>query len=152
MELSMSVLLSPQFLRSVLLLDAASVLASGVPQVAVTAWLASLTGLPSSLLMATGVFLLCYGAFASWVGTRRPIPAAAVWLIIMGNLAWGVACVGLIGVGPFGLTGWGVIYLLLHGVAVTSFAALQVLGVRQSALQGVAANGPAQTAAKSTRA
>ena len=126
----MSVFASPRFLRFVMLADAASVLVSGVPQVAVTEWLARWTGLPAQLLMASGLFLLVYGVFASWIGTRSPIPAAPVWLVVMGNSAWGVACGGLIGAGIFNLTAWGLGYLVLNVVAVTVFAGLQWVGLR----------------------
>lgn len=135
----MSAFQSPRFLRNVLLLDAASVLLTGAPQVIFTARLAAWTGLPSALLLATGAFLLAYGIFAIWIATRRPIPAALVRLVIAGNLAWGVACLALLAAPPFALTGWGVADLLLNVVAVTLFAALQWLGVRQPAPQwGVA--------------
>ena len=49
---------SPRFLRTVLLLDAASVLLSGVPQVLATAWLARGTGLEPTLLLASGLWWL----------------------------------------------------------------------------------------------
>ena len=68
---------SPRFLRTVLLLDAASVLLSGVPQVLATAWLARWTGLEPTLLLASGLFLFVYTAFVGWIGTRQPIPAAS---------------------------------------------------------------------------
>lgn len=123
---------SPRFLRAALLLDAASVLLCGVPQVLFTAWLARWTGLGPTLLLASGVFLLAYAALVLWIGTRQPIPAAPVRLVIAGNLVWGVGCIGLIASAPSGLPFWSLAYLLLHMVAVTLFAALQWAGLRQA--------------------
>ncbi|MCZ4314115.1 hypothetical protein O4H66_11955 [Comamonadaceae bacterium G21597-S1] len=123
---------SPRFLRTVLLLDAASVLFSGVPQVLATAWLARWTALDPTLLLSSGLFLFVYSAFVVWIGTRQPIPAAPVRLVIAGNLAWGVGCMGLIAIAASGLSSWGVAYLLMHVVAVTLLAALQWAGLRQA--------------------
>ncbi len=128
----MSVFHSPRFLPTVMLLDAASVLACGVLQLLVTPWMARWTGLAPALLLSSGLFLLAYATFASWIGTRQAIPSGPVRLVIWGNLAWGVACLGLIFAGPFNLTIWGVAYLLLNVVAVTLFAALQWVGLRQA--------------------
>ncbi|MCW5631111.1 MAG: hypothetical protein KIT47_19730 [Rhodoferax sp.] len=123
---------SPRFLRTVLLLDAASVLLSGVPQVLATAWLARWTGLEPTLLLASGLFLFVYTAFVGWIGTRQPIPAAPVHCVIAGNLTWGVGCLGLIAMAGSDLSFWGVAYLLMHVVAVTLFAALQWAGLRHA--------------------
>lgn len=128
----MPVSTSPRFLRTVLLLDAASVLLSGVPQVLATAWLARWTALAPTLLLASGLFLFVYSAFVVWIGTRQPIPAAPVWLVIAGNLTWGVGCLGLIALAASDLSFWGVAYLLMHVIAVTLFAALQWAGLRHA--------------------
>lgn len=122
-----------RFLRTVMLLDAASVLLSGVPQLLATGWLARWSGLPVGVLWSTGLFLLVYGALACWIGTRRPIPASLVQLVIAGNLAWGVGCIVLLVAGPFAPSYWGTAYLLLHLVAVVVFAALQWSGLRRLA-------------------
>jgi hypothetical protein len=128
----MSHLSSPRFLRTVMLLDADSVLLCGVPQVLATAWLARWTGLDHTLLLASGVFLLVYAAFASWIGTRQPIPPPLVLTVILGNVLWAVGCVGLIAAAPPELPAWGHGYLLLNIAAVMLFAALQWVGVRHA--------------------
>ena len=56
----MSVFHSPRFLPTVMLLDAASVLACGVLQLLVTPWMARWTGLAPALLLSSGLFLLAY--------------------------------------------------------------------------------------------
>ncbi len=128
----MMIATSPRFLRTVLLLDAASVLPGGVPQVLATTWLARWTGLEHTLLLSSGLLLFVYAAFVVWVGGRQPIPAAAVRWVIGCNLAWAVGCLGLIAMTASDLSLWGVAYLLVNIVAVTVFAALQWVGLRQA--------------------
>jgi len=127
----MSLFASPRFLRQVLLLDAATGLGSGALQLGAPAALPAWTGLPAALLLESGVFLLLYAASLFWLAGRRPIPAAGVWLLVVGNLAWGVVCVALM-LGPWVQpTGWGLAYLALHAVSVLLMAGLQWIGVRR---------------------
>lgn len=127
----MSLFASPRFLRNVLLLDSASGLGSGALQLGALRWLAALTGLPSVLLLASGVFLLLYGIGLAWLASRDPIPAAGVWFLVAGNPVWAVACVALM-VGPWlQPTPWGLAYLALHAVSVLVMAQLQWIGLRR---------------------
>lgn len=127
----MSLFSSPRFLRNVLLLDAATGLGSGALQLGATAWLATWTGLPSRLLLESGVFLLLYGVGLLWLARRDPIPLAGVRLLVIGNIAWAVACIALM-LGPWPEpTPWGLAYLALHAVSVLVMAQMQWLGLRQ---------------------
>jgi hypothetical protein len=127
----MSFFASPRFLRNVLLLDAATGLVSGALQLGAPAWLAALTGLPPALLLESGVFLLLYAAALAWLASRHPIPASGVWLLVVGNPAWAVACI-LLMVGPWlQPTAWGLAYLAVHAVSVLVMAQLQWMGLRR---------------------
>ena len=127
----MSFFASPRFLRNVLLLDAATGLVSGALQLGAPAWLAALTGLPPALLLESAVFLLLYAAALAWLASRHPIPAGGVWLLVVGNPAWAVACVALM-VGPWlPLTPWGMAYLAVHTVSVLVMALLQWMGLQR---------------------
>ena len=127
----MSLFASPRFLRNVLLLDATTGLGSSALQLGATAWLATWTGLPSRLLLESGVFLLLYGLALVWLARRDPIPAAGVWLLVIGNTAWAVACIALM-IGPWlAPTPWGLAYLALHAMSVLVMAQLQWIGLRQ---------------------
>lgn len=128
----MSIFSSPRFLRNVLLADAASGLAGGVLQLAFTDALAQRTNLPVELLLGTGWFLLAYAAFAAYVGTRVPVPRSVVWLLVVGNLAWGVACVVLLLSGAVQPSAWGIAYVVLQAVGVTIMAELQWFGLRHA--------------------
>jgi hypothetical protein len=127
----MSIFQSPQFLRNVLLADAASCLATGALQVAFTQALAELTQLPAPLLLATGWFLLAYAAVAALVATRQPIPRALVWVFVAGNLAWAAVCAALLVARPFAPTLFGQAWIVAQAVTVVVLAELQWMGLRR---------------------
>jgi len=126
----MSRFASPRFLRNVLLLDAASCLACGALQVAATGALVPWLGLPAPLLLETGLFLLVYAALVGWIATRRLVPTVWVRLLVVGNLGWALACVGLVFSGLIRPTVLGVGYLVLQAVVVAVLAELQWMGLR----------------------
>lgn len=128
----MSAFSSPRFLPRVLLVDSATGFSTGILQLAFTDALAQWFNLPAALLLGTGWFLLGYGAAATWVATREPVPRSLVWLFVVGNLAWALACIALL-LGHLVQPGpWGVAYVLLHVVTVTLMAELQWFGLRQT--------------------
>ncbi|MEJ7932397.1 hypothetical protein WG922_20660 [Ramlibacter sp. AN1015] len=121
---------SPNFLRHVLLADAASCVATGALQLGATGWLSATLGLPAGLLAGTGAFLLGFAALAAWVGTRRPVPRAWVGLFIVGNGAWAVGCVVVLAAGVVAPTAWGTSWVLAQAAAVVLLAELQWIGLR----------------------
>lgn len=132
----MSIFQSPRFLRNVLLVDAASCLATGALQVAFTRSLAGLTNLPAPLLLATGWFLLAYAAVATLAATREPIPRELVWAFVAGNFAWAAGCAALLVAQPVApsLTGQG--WILAQAVTVVVLAELQWMGLRRTRTVG----------------
>lgn len=131
----MSRFASPRFLPRVLLLDAASGLGCGLLQLAVTEAMAAWTGLPAMLLTATGVFFLAYGGVVAVLALTGVGLRGGTALLVVGNLAWAVACIGLLLGGWVAPTRWGVAYVALQAVTVTVWALLQWMGLRRQAPQ-----------------
>ncbi len=114
-------------LRTVLLADAATCLSTGTLMTAASHWLASVTGLPEALVFSAGLSLFPIALFMAFIGTRHPIPAAGVWLIILGNAAWVFGSLLLLGIG---LTALGLAFVLGQAAAVTVLAALEYSGLK----------------------
>lgn len=119
----------PDFLRRVLFLDAASGALTGLLMTMASAPLATLTGLSPSHLMVAGLVLFPVAAFMAYVGSRRPIPALAVWLIILGNVTWATLSVWVLagGLGP--LTTFGTVFVAVQAAAVVVLALLEAMGL-----------------------
>ena len=127
----MSNVVTSRFLRQVLLADAALSGATGLLQVFLTAWLASLLNLPAALLLWTGVVLLAYAAAVASLSIYERLSRPLVWAVIAVNLAWAVGCVGLLVLGWVDPNALGVAWVLLQAVVVTVFAELQYLALRR---------------------
>jgi hypothetical protein len=122
---------SPHFLRNVLRVDALSCLACGLLQVAATDAMTQVLGLPSALLAYTGEFLLLYGVAVAFLSGRTPLPRSLIGVLVVGNLGWAVACIGLLLAGPTP-TALGTGYVLVQAVTVGILAELQFFGLRRS--------------------
>ncbi len=83
------------------------------------------------LLLGAGLVLVPYVLFVIYTATRRAIPRAAVWTIIVANALWAVASVLLL------LSGWvapnalGVAFVLVQAGVVALLGQLQYVGLRQ---------------------
>lgn len=120
------------FLRLVLKLDAVATAAAGLLSAAVSTILDNLLGIPLALLVSVGLFLLVYAAFVWRVGSRHRINRSAVQGAVAVNLIYAVGCLVLVAARPFPLTVWGITFILAQAAAVALFAALQLVGLRQS--------------------
>jgi len=125
-----SIFSSPAFLPRVMALDAASCALTGIVQVGFTEALAGLTGLPSALLLGTGVFLLAYAAAAGFMAWRRPVLRTLIGLVAVGNVGWALGCVALLASGIFAVTGLGMAWVLAQAVTVVVLAEAQWMGLR----------------------
>ncbi len=124
---------SPNFLRNVLRLDALSCLACGALQVAMPGQMADWLSLPQPLIAWTGEFLLAYAALVLFISWRQPTPRGAVWTLVAGNLAWGLACVALLLAPAFQPSPLGMAYVVLQALTVALMAGLQFIGLRRQA-------------------
>jgi hypothetical protein len=123
---------SHQLLRYVLWADAISCLACGVLQVAFTGSVSQYLGLPLTLLGVTGDFLLLYGAAVAFLAIRARAPTGIIWLLIVGNVAWGLAAVSILLEGDVRPTLLGKGYILAQTLTVLILARLQYVCVRPS--------------------
>jgi hypothetical protein len=119
-------------LRLALKLDAAASGALGALLVAAGSVLDDLLGLPLSLLLPVGLFLLAYAAFVWVVGTRPRISKTAAWAVVAANLVWVADSVALVATAWFPLTALGAAFVLAQAAAVFLFADLQFLGLRRA--------------------
>ena len=92
--------------------------------------MAPLTGLPPALLAYAGEFLLLYAALVAFLSTRVPLPRPLVWLLVVGNLGWALACLLLLVSGSVAATALGTAYVLVQALTVCVLADLQFFGLR----------------------
>ena len=119
-------------LRSTLIINGISTALCGLALLLAPTPLAELIGVPvPALLAAVGAGLVLYAAGLFWTARRRPIPGAAAWAAIVMDLGWVVGSLVLVEAGL--LTSIGVVLVGLVALAVFVFAALQFVGVRQTA-------------------
>ena len=73
------------FLRRVLMVDAATCIATGVLMSLFATPLSTLLGLPAALLFYAGASLFPIAAFMAWLALRRDVARWGAWLVILGN-------------------------------------------------------------------
>jgi hypothetical protein len=127
-----NLLLPSPTLRMALWADAAVSGAAGTLQLAGGDTLAATLGLPASLSLSSGVFLLGYAAMLVAMARASRLHAALVALVVFGNLGWALGCVGLPAAGVLSPAPLGLSWLLLQALAVVSFAAWEGAGWRAS--------------------
>ena len=120
-----------KFLRNVLLIDAATCIATGVLMTLATGLLANLTQLPPELLRTAGLSLFPIAAFIAFVATRAELSRAGVWLVILGNVGWVGASLGVLLGGTISPNILGYAFVLAQALAVAVLAELEFTGVRK---------------------
>src|SRR5262245_61868268 len=115
----------PNFLRIVLLIDAATCLAMGLLLTAGTGLPTSPTQLPAGLLFHAGVSLFPIAAFIAFVGTRENLPPLGVWLVILGNAGWVAGSLWFLHGGTIGANALGHAFLAVQATAVAVLAGLE---------------------------
>lgn len=118
------------FLRRVLLLDAATCVATGLAMAAGAGTISQLTQLPAVLLSVAGASLFPIALFMALVATRRPVPPAGVWLVILGNAGWVIGSLALL-TGVVSFNALGAAFVLTQALAVAGLAVLETIGVRR---------------------
>lgn len=83
------------FLRQVLLADAATSGAMGLLLWACAGLIERWMALPAPLLRGAGLILLPFAALVALLATRARMPVPAVWTVILINLAWAAESVML---------------------------------------------------------
>jgi hypothetical protein len=119
-----------RFLRNALIADALACTALVVLQLSLPDLLASLLQLPSILLTCSGVFLATYVGLLIVLASSKSVWKVMVTLVVVGNVAWALGCVGLAALAaPSGL---GIGYLIAQAVFVLVIAKLEWQGLKGS--------------------
>ena len=116
------------FLKRVLLLDAASCLATGLLLLIGASWLTDLFAIDRSLLFVAGLLLVPSGLFMAWVAMRTPPIAALVGVIVIGNILWVAESFLILGQNP-AATAIGKTFVIVQAVAVAGLALLEAIGL-----------------------
>src|SRR5215204_3977469 len=120
------------FLRSVLLADAATCAVCGLLFVAGGAFLQNLSGLPAPLIFYAGLSLFPFTAFLIYAATRKSLSKTFVWLIIGLNLLWTIDSFLLL-VSPYvAPSAFGYVFVTLQAIGVLVFADLEFIGLRKA--------------------
>ncbi|GIZ52310.1 hypothetical protein [Noviherbaspirillum aridicola] len=122
---------SPLFLRRVLLADAAASAATGLLLAFGADPLEPLLGLPAVLLRTAGYALLPFAALVCLLATRKHIPRAGVWAVIVVNALWVVDSVVLLASGHVTPTVLGQAFVVAQAIVVATFAELEFGAVRR---------------------
>lgn len=120
-----------KFLRNVLLIDAATCMATGLLMSLAARSLADLTQLPPDLLRSAGLSLIPIAAFIAFIGTRRALSPAGVWLVILGNVGWVAASFWVLFGGMTSPNTLGYAFVVFQALAVAVLAELEFTGVRK---------------------
>lgn len=122
----------PEFLRTVLKIDAAICVATGLLMTAGVGIVSGLTQIPSGFLMTAGASLFPIAAFMVFAASRVPDWPVGVWLVILGNVGWVLGSLWLLAGGAIKPNALGVAFVLLQAGAVAVLAALEYMGVQRS--------------------
>ena len=126
----MRIAASSPLLRNVLIVDATFSGASGLTLAAAAGPLSVLFGLPHTLVIGAGLFLLPYAIFVGSLGLRSRLPRALVWLVVAGNALWVVeSFAALAQTAP---TPLGVAAVIGQATVVAALAAAQTVGLKRS--------------------
>ena len=104
--------ISNTWLRTVLLLDAATCLVSGLVMTTGAGLIARLGELPPSLLDGAGRSLFPIALIIAVLGWRFSDRQLAVWLVIVGNAGWVLASLGLVLTGDIAPNAIGMAFVL----------------------------------------
>jgi len=120
---------SASFLRKVLLVDAATCVGAGALMSFGSGTLGPLLNVPSALLLEAGIVLFPVAAFIAFVATRARLSAAAVWIVIVGNVLWSGGSVWVMTGGMLAPNAFGHSFVAGQAVAVAVLAFLEYKGV-----------------------
>ncbi|MFD9885439.1 hypothetical protein ACFWZT_28715 [Streptomyces alboflavus] len=111
--------------RLTLKLDAAVTGPNGLAYLALAQVLDSFLGLEAALLYPVGAFLLLYAAAVQFTATRPRIARPALTAIITANLLWTALSFTLAATDALSTTTVGTVWIVLQGLVVGGFAAVQ---------------------------
>jgi hypothetical protein len=126
----MTTMHSSNALQNFLLLDAATCVGAGALMAFGSNFVASLTALPAPLLFWAGLILFPIAALMAYAGIQAAPPRPLVWLIVLGNIGWVAASLGVFAfIAPNAL---GTIFILAQAAAVAVLALLEHSALQRS--------------------
>lgn len=121
---------SSSALQNILLLDAATCVAAGALMAFGSKFVAGLTGIPAPLLYWAGLLLFPVAALMIFAGLQASPSRPIAWLIVLGNIGWVIASLGVLGViAPNAL---GYIFILAQAAVVGVLALLEHNALQRS--------------------
>lgn len=121
-----------RLLRLVFTVDGAGCIAMGLGALPLAGWLESTLGLPTALIYALAAYLVGYGAFELFVGTRPQPLRSSVIAVIALNAMWVLDSAITLATGWFSPTTTGTWTIALLGVGVAGVTALQAYSYKLS--------------------
>jgi hypothetical protein len=118
------------FLRFAMRLDAVLTGLMGIAGVAVAPRIAELSGTTPALEYSMGTFFIAYGVAVFALSLMKHVRTPGV-AVVVGNVVYTVAAVGVVLAGVWPLTTMGVVLTLGSGVYTLVMADLQYLGLRR---------------------
>ena len=91
-----------------------------------------LLNLPTALLIETGVFLVAYTILLVLLARSTTVWSLIIGVVVIGNIGWAIACVGLLVSGIVSPNVFGVAFVIVQVIAVLVFAAMEYSGLRAS--------------------
>ena len=126
----MSPIQSNNSLQNVLLLDAATCIAAGALMAFGSNFVAGLTAIPAPLLTWAGLILFPCAALMIFAGLQASPSRPMVWLIVLGNIGWVIASLGVFAfIAPNAL---GTIFILAQAAVVAVLALLEHNALQRS--------------------
>lgn len=116
------------FLRRILLADAATCAVSAVLMSAAAGPLSSLLKIPQGVLFYAGLSLFPIAVFIAVVATRTELSAAAIWLVVLGNISWVLGSLWLMLGGSINPNMLGQIYIAAQAFVVAALTWLEAKG------------------------
>lgn len=130
----MQLLRASNFLRYVLLADAATCLATGLLLTVGAELLEQFLGLPTQLSRYSGISLFPFAAFLIYLARHENLSPFALWAVIILNALWTIDSFLLLFSGWVEPTGFGYAFVIFQAVGVAIFATLEYFGLRNSAI------------------
>lgn len=125
----MTILMTP-YLRNGLRLDAAVSAAAGLVMTFGAGLFGPFLELPQPLLFWAGVVIFAWVVLLALVARRESVSRLILIDIVAGNALWVAASVGILVAGIVTPNSLGVLFVLVQGMAVGLFAALQAAALR----------------------
>ncbi len=92
--------------------------------------IASLTALPSALILWAGLLAAVWSAGLLLAASRPLLPRPVLIGIVAGNLAWAVASFAILALVPISPTPLGYAFVIAQAAVVALFALMQAAGLR----------------------